>query len=185
MEKVKFGPQTLLYPMPAVLVGAKVDGKPNFMTAAWCGIMASEPPALAVGLRKNRHTLKGVEENRTFSINVPSADLVQKVDYCGIYSGKTRDKSEIFQSFYGVVESAPLIAECPVNLECRLVHTLDLKSHYLVVGEIIETHVSKHCLTDGKPDPKKIDPLVYTAGVQQYQRLGEAVAKAFYVGREK
>jgi flavin reductase (DIM6/NTAB) family NADH-FMN oxidoreductase RutF len=60
MKKVTLGPQTLLYPMPAVLVGAKVGGKANFMTAAWCGIAASEPPAIAVGLRKGRHTLKGV-----------------------------------------------------------------------------------------------------------------------------
>jgi flavin reductase (DIM6/NTAB) family NADH-FMN oxidoreductase RutF len=184
MKKVKFGPQTLLYPMPAVLVGAKVDGKANFMTAAWCGIAASSPPALAVGLQKVRHTLKGIEQNKTFSVNVPSADQAVNVDYCGIYSGKKRDKSEIFRVFYGVLENAPMASECPVNLECRLVHKLDLNSHFLLVGEIVETHVSDHCLTDGKADPEKVDPLVYTTGAMQYRRLGQVVARAFHAGKE-
>jgi len=86
MEKIKLGPQTLLYPMPAVLVGANVDLKANFMTAAWCGIAASSPPAISVALQKVRHTLKGIHEQGTFSINVPSTSLARKVDYCGIYS---------------------------------------------------------------------------------------------------
>jgi len=184
MEKVKLGPQTLLYPMPAVLVGAKVDEKPNFMTAAWCGIAASKPPAISVGLHKVRHTLKGVKEQGTFSINVPSSDLAQKVDYCGIYSGKKRDKTSLFKVFYGVLETAPLIGECPVNLECKVIHSLDLGSHILVVGEIFETYVNEDCLTDEKPDPEKIDPLIYTTGVTQYQRLGETIGKAFHLGKD-
>ena len=184
MEKLKLGPQTLLFPMPAVLVGAKVDAKPNFMTAAWCGIAASKPPAVSVGLQKVRHTLKGIIEQDTFSINVPSAALARQVDYCGIYSGKKRDKSELFDIFYGALKTAPLIRECPVNLECRVIHCLDLKSHELVIGEIIETYVSQDCVTEEKPDPAKIDPLIYTAGVMQYQRLGEVVGTAFNMGKD-
>lgn len=183
MEKRKLGPQTLLFPMPAVLVGAMVDERPNFMTAAWCGIAASKPPAVSVGLQKVRHTLKGITKDNTFSINVPSAGLAKQVDYCGIYSGAKRDKSKLFNIFYGTLKTAPLIMECPVNLECRVIHRLDLKSHELVIGEIIDTHVSEDCLTEGKPDPQKIDPLVYTAGSMQYQRLGEVVGKAFSMGK--
>ena len=138
MEKSKLGPQTLLYPMPAVLVGAMVGEKPNFMTAAWCGIAASKPPAISVALQKIRHTLKGIKEHDTFSINVPSTTIAEQVDYCGIYSGKKRDKSELFNVFFGVLETAPLIQECPVNLECQVIHTLDLKSHELLIGEILE-----------------------------------------------
>lgn len=185
MEKVKLGPQTLLYPMPAVLVGSKVAEKSNFMTAAWCGIAAHKPPAVSVALRKERHTLKGVKEHGTFSINVASADLVKKVDYIGIYSGKDRDKSQIFEIFYGILETAPLIKECPLNLECKVIHLLDLGSHTLVVGEIVETYISESCLTDGKADPEKIDPLVYTPGVRKYQRLGDVIAKAYDVGKDE
>ena len=184
MEKKKLGPQTLLFPMPAVLVGATVGERPNFMTAAWCGIAASKPPAVSVGLQKVRHTLKGILEQDTFSINVPSAGLARQVDYCGIYSGERRDKSELFNIFYGALKTAPLIRECPVNLECRVIHRLDLKSHELVIGEIIETYVSEDCVTDEKPDPEKIDPLIYTPGVLKYQRLGEVVGKAFNMGKD-
>jgi flavin reductase (DIM6/NTAB) family NADH-FMN oxidoreductase RutF len=100
MSKTKLGPQTLLYPMPAVLVGSLVDGKANFMTAAWCGIACMKPPAISVAIRSSRHTLKGIEEKRSFSINVPSTELVKKVDYCGIYSGAKKDKSMLFEVFY-------------------------------------------------------------------------------------
>ncbi len=183
MKKTKLGPDTLLYPMPAVLVGAMVEGKSNVMTAAWCGITASKPPALTVGLQKQRHTLKGIETHKVFSINVPSTDLVEKVDFCGIYSGRKRDKSDLFKVFYGALEHAPLLEECPVNLACRVIQTLDMGSHMLVVGEIVETHVSEACMSDGKPDPVKIDPLIYTTGTQEYRRLGGVVAKAFSAGK--
>ena len=185
MKKVKMGAQTLLYPMPAVLVGALVNGKPNFMTAAWCGIVASTPPAISVAVRPARFTLAGISANNTFSINVPSAELVEKVDYCGIYSGHKVDKSQIFKISYGRLGSAPLIEECPVNLECRVIHSLDLGSHTLFIGEIAETYVNEDCLTDGQADPAKIDPLIYTTGVKQYQRLGEIVGRAWEVGKKK
>jgi len=184
MEKKKLGPQTLLFPMPAVLVGATVDERANFMTAAWCGIAASKPPAVSVALQGVRHTLKGIIQKGTFSINVPSAALARQVDYCGIYSGAKRDKSELFNIFYGELKTAPLIRECPVNLECRVIHRLNLKSHEFVVGEIIETYVNEDCFTKEKPDPEKIDPLIYTPGVMKYQRLGEVVGNAFNLGKE-
>jgi len=185
MKKVTLGPKTLLYPMPAVLVGAQVNGKPNFMTAAWCGIAASTPPAVSVAVRPARFTLEGILANNTFSINVPSADLAEKVDYCGIHSGHKIDKSQIFKVSYGNLNTAPLIQECPVNLECRVIHSLDLGSHILFIGEIAETYVNEDCLIDGKVDPAKIDPLIYTTGTEQYQRLGEVVGPAWKMGKKK
>jgi flavin reductase (DIM6/NTAB) family NADH-FMN oxidoreductase RutF len=185
MKKIKLGAQTLLYPMPAVLVGALVHGKPSFMTAAWCGIVASTPPAISVGVRPARFTFEGISANGTFSVNVPSADLAEKVDYCGIYSGHKVDKSQIFKVDFGKLDTAPLIQECPVNLECRVIQSLDLGSHNLFIGEIIETYINEDCLTDDKADPVKIDPLIYTTGTRQYQRLGEAVGRAWEIGKKK
>ncbi len=184
MKKVKLGPQTLLYPMPAVLVGAQVKGKPNFMTAAWCGIAASTPPAVSVAVRPVRYTLDGMTANNTFSINVPSADLVEKVDYCGIYSGHKVDKSQIFQVGYGKLKTAPLIQECPINLECKVIHALDLSSHILFVGEIVETYVNADCLTEDKVDPAKVDPLIYSTVAREYQRLGKVVGRAWEIGKK-
>lgn len=184
MEKTKLGPQTLLFPMPAILVGANVNDKPNYMAAAWCSIVSHNPPAVSVALQKSRYTLTGIKKNETFSVNVPSSNLVKKTDYCGLCSGKNKDKSKIFKTFYGKLKTAPLIQECPLNLECKVIHCLDLGSHTLVIGEIAETYIADDCMTNGKPDPRKIDPLVYSPGTRGYYRIGEFVAEAFKVGKE-
>ncbi len=187
MGKVTMGPQTLMYPMPATLVGANVNNKPNFMTVAWCGIVNSEPPMISVAIRHNRYTLKGIRDKLIFSVNIPSRDLVKETDYCGIASGSKANKVEVcqFKVFYGKLNDAPLIEQCPINLECKVVHILDLGSHSLIVGRIEETYISENCLTDGKPDVNKIEPFVYTrTPSQQYQAFGEVIAKAHSIGAE-
>ena len=187
MKKVTLGPQTLLYPMPAFLIGATVDGQANFMTAAWCGIANSNPPMVSVALQHHRHTYKGVKEHGSFSVNVPSADQVKETDFCGIVSGSKEDKTAVckFDVFYGALKDVPLIAQCPVNLECKVMHVLNLGSHALVVGQVEETHVSEQCLTDGQPDVRKINPFIFSVGVEKsYQALGETLAPAFSIGKE-
>ena len=187
MGKVTLGPQTLIYPMPATLVGANVNNKPNFMAVAWCGIVNSEPPMISVAIRPSRYTLKGIRDKLTFSVNIPSRDLVRETDYCGIASGSKVNKVEVcrFKVFYGKLNDAPLIEQCPINLECKVVHILDLGSHSLIVGRIEETYISENCLTDGKPDVNKIEPFVYTrTPSQQYQAFGEVIAKAHSIGAE-
>jgi len=187
MDKILMGPQTLIYPMPVLLVGANVDDKPNFMAVAWSGIANGEPPMISVAIRHNRYTHRGIRQNLTFSVNVPSTDMVRETDYCGIISGSKVNKVEVcqFKVFYGILDNAPLIEQCPINLECKVVHILDLGSHSLIVGRIEETHISESYLTDGKPDVNKIKPLTYTtAPASQYQTLGEVIAKAFNIGKE-
>ncbi len=184
MSKVALGPKTLIYPMPSFLVGANVDDKPNFMTVAWSGIVNSRPPMISVSLQHHRYTYRGVKQNLAFSVNVPSVDLLKETDYCGIRSGSEADKVEVcqFKVFYGKLSTAPLIEQCLVNLECKVVHILDLGTHLLVVGSIEETYVSESCLTDGKPDVDKIKPLIYIEPTRQYRGFGEVVGKAYKVG---
>lgn len=185
MKKITLGPQTLVYPMPAFLIGANVGGKANFMTAAWGGVASSTPPMLTVALRHQRHTLKGIRETGVFSVNVASANLVRETDYCGIFSGAKENKIAAcrFSVFYGKLKDAPLIEQCPINLECATAHTLDVGSHVLLVGRIEEVHVSEECMSDGEPDPLKIDPLIYATGKEKrYFRLGEAIGPAFKIG---
>ena len=187
MNKKRMGPQPLLFPNPAVLVGAMVDGKPNFATYAWCGITGGAPPTISVGIRHERYTLKGVFQNRTFSVNVPSADMIKETDYCGIVSGTQTDKVKDcgFNVFYGTLDSAPLIEQCPVNLECEVLHIVNLDSHELVIGKIVETHISEECLTDGAPDIMKIKPLIYSRGPSaRYNAVGEVLGQAFSIGKE-
>lgn len=187
MGKVRLGPQTLIYPMPVLLVGSNVNDKPNFMAVAWGGIANGEPPMISVAIRHSRYTYRGIKQNSTFSVNIPSSDMVREADYCGITSGSKVNKVEVcrFKVFYGKLGNAPLIEQCPINLECKVMHILDLGSHALVVGRIEETYVSESCLTDGKPDVNKIKPFIYTEDPAiHYQAFGEVIAKAFSVGKE-
>ena len=186
MGKVALGPQTLIYPMPAMLVGANVNGTPNFMAVAWGGIACSDPPMISVAIRHARHTLKGVKQNQVFSVNIPSVEQVKETDYCGMVSGSKADKVRAcrFEVFYGKLGNAPLIKQCPVNLECKVVQVLNLGSHSLVIGRVEETYVSEDCLREGRPDVDKIKPLTYvTSPAARYQGLGEVVGKAWSVGK--
>jgi len=188
MKKITMGPQTLIYPMPAVLVGANVNDKPNFMTVAWCGIANGEPPMISIAVRHQRYTNKGIRQNLTFSVNVPSSDLMRETDYCGIESGSRVNKVDIcrFKIFYGKLSNAPLIEQCPINLECKVVHILDLGSNALVIGRIEETHISEECLSDGMPDVNKVKPLTYFGSpTQEYRVIGEVIGKAFNVGKKQ
>ena len=185
MGKISLGPGTLLYPMPAFLVGANVNGKANVLTAAWGGIACGEPPMVSLAIRPIRYTFKGIQQNGTFSVNVPSQEMAVKTDYCGIVSGAKADKITVcgYTIFYGKLLNAPMIKECPVNLECKVSQVLTLGSHALIIGEVVETHVSEECFTDGRPDVLKIRPLTYSPGSSVYQALGEILAPAFKAGR--
>jgi len=182
MSKKKLGPQPMIWPHPTVLVGADVDGKPDFAAVAWTGVAASKPASITIALQPQRYSLKGIYENRTFSINVPSVDLVKEADYCGLVSGKDADKVKDckFKVFYGELKTAPMIEECPVNLECEVAHILNLGSHMLVVGRVNESYISEGCLTDGFPDMFKARPFVF--GHKKYYALGEAIADPFKSG---
>jgi flavin reductase (DIM6/NTAB) family NADH-FMN oxidoreductase RutF len=187
MGKTMLGPRPLIYPMPVLLVGSLVDGKPDFMTAAWAGVACSEPPMVSIAIRHARYVLKGILYNRTFSVNLPSIKLAKETDYCGMVSGSKTDKVKDcgFKVFYGKTENIPLIEQCPINLECKLIHTLDLGSHLLVIGKIEETHISDECLVDGKPSLDKIQPLVYAMDqASNYYAIGEMIGKTFSIGRD-
>ena len=178
---------TNLYPKPTLLIGANVNGKPNFMTVAWAGIVNQKPPMLSISIRSARYTYQGIEENQTFSVNVPSENLVTEADYCRLASGRKKDKVAAcsFTVFYGKLETAPLIEQCPVNLECRLVQKMEFKTHILCIGEIEEVHVDDDCLTDGKPDIEKVRPLVFASGLEYaYYSIGEKIAPGFQVGKK-
>lgn len=184
MAKVNIGSNAFLYPMPVVLVGAQVDGKVNFMTVAWTTRVNFKPPLAAVCISKTHHTARGIAQTQQFSINIPSAAMVQQTDYCGIVSGKSKDKSTLFEVFYGELAQAPMIADCPLTMECRLQQTVDLPSNFVFIGEIVHAYAEESCLTDGNPDIKKIDPVVLTMPDNGYWAVGDYVAKAWSVGKK-
>jgi flavin reductase (DIM6/NTAB) family NADH-FMN oxidoreductase RutF len=182
VEKITIGAMPYMSVMPTLLVGANVKGKANYMTAAWATTACMAPPMVCVALNKARYTVKGIDENKTFSLNVPSAKGVVEADYCGIVSGANEDKSGVYTSYYGKLKTAPLAEECPVNIECRLFKSVDCGSHLLYIGEVVEIHADKSVVTDGKPDAVKIDPIVYAQAT--YWHMGKVAGKAFSIGKE-
>jgi flavin reductase (DIM6/NTAB) family NADH-FMN oxidoreductase RutF len=178
--KNPIGAKNLLTPFPAVLVGVNVNGKPTYMTVAHCGVAAMIH--ISISIRKVRYTSIGIKENRTFSVNMPSAAMVKETDYCGLFSGKEADKSDIFESFYGTLGNAPMIKQCPINMECRLKQTVDFPTHEVFIGEVVQTYCEDNCFKDGVLDLAHLNLLIYGSG--KYWRIGEPVAKAFEVGKE-
>lgn len=182
--KIDLGAKTFLYPMPATLVGAIVDGKPNIITIANCGCVDQNPPMLAVGINQAHYTNKGIIEQKAFSVNIPSANMVTVTDYCGLASGRNIDKSEIFDIFYGQLKNAPMISECPVCMECKLFQHFELPHHDVFIGEIVATYSEKKFLKDGLPDIRKIDPIVYSHRDRNYWRFGEHLGRAWKIGKQ-
>ena len=182
MNKIHIKTNAFLYPMPVSLVGALVQGRPNFLAVAWVSRVNLDPPIVAVALNKVRHTAVGVQEQKTFSVNLPGVDLVKETDYCGLVSGKEVDKSGLFEVFYGELKTAPLIKACPLCLECRLFETINLPTHYLFLGEIVGAYTEERYLTDGKPDIRKMNPFVLTMPDNNYWLVGEHAGKAWSLG---
>jgi flavin reductase (DIM6/NTAB) family NADH-FMN oxidoreductase RutF len=184
MGKIEIGADRVCYPMPCSLVGANVEGRPNYLTVAWFSMANPKPPYVMAAMNKAHYTNAGVKANGTFSVNIPSAELVEKTDYCGLVSGRKVDKSGLFETFYGKLKTAPMIQECAFNAECRLVQTVDLPMEELFIGEIVAAYSEDRYLTDGVPDMRKINPLLLVQPQKMYASLGPDVAPAWEAGKK-
>lgn len=145
---------TTLAPIPAVMVSCGDMEKANITTIAWTGVINSEPPLIYVSIRPSRHSYNIIKETGEFVVNIPDEKLVWETDYCGTKSGKEVDK---FKEAHLTKEaskkvSAPSIAECPINLECKLKEIKKLGSHDMFIGEVICVNADKELVKDGKID---------------------------------
>ncbi|KPJ73918.1 hypothetical protein AMJ52_02625 [candidate division TA06 bacterium DG_78] len=183
MEKIRIGSKIPVYPMPIALVGAHVDNKPNFLTVAWWSMVNFKPPLLAVVINKGHYTNNGIKENKTFSVNIPSSDMVKATDYCSTVSGFEEDKSTLFKIFYGELKTAPMIEESPLSCECKLIQTVEFASHEVFIGEIVTTYSEEQYLTHERPDIKKINPILYSMYDNKYWKLGEHIGVAMHIGK--
>jgi flavin reductase (DIM6/NTAB) family NADH-FMN oxidoreductase RutF len=181
MDKIAISPNFFI-PMPVVLVGAQVNGKANFMPVGWCSRANANPPMISCAIASMHHTPKGIGETKTFSINIPSCSLLEKVDYCGLVSGADVDKSEVFDVCYGPLGTAPMIRECPVTMECMLVHAVELPTNTVFIGEITGAYADMKVIKKGRPDFAAIDPLLLTMPDNQYWTLGKGAGKAWSSG---
>ena len=180
--KVDIGAKNCLYPLPTTLVGALVDGKPNYITIAHVGII--DHVSVSLGMGKIHYTNAGIKANGTFSINIPSMKMIKKTDYCGLFSGNKENKASLFKTFFGKLKTAPMIEECAINMECELVKTVDFPNHDVFVGKIVNTFCDEAVLSGGSVDFGKVEPILFVMNDRSYWSLGKRIAKAWDVGKD-
>lgn len=179
MARKSLPPATVLFPTPVVLVTCvDASGKPNIITLAWAGVVNSDPPMVSISIRPHRHSHPCVKNTKDFVVNLPTEELVRKVDACGILSGKDVDKFQAMGWHPAPAEKvkAPLIEECPVQLECEVKETLSLGSHDLFIGQVVALHVQEEVQKEnGKIDISRFFPFVYCPGANEYWNIGRCI----------
>jgi flavin reductase (DIM6/NTAB) family NADH-FMN oxidoreductase RutF len=169
-------------PWTQTLLGTHVKGRVNFMALDWLTRVNYQPAMLGICVNKAHASNAAIRETGEFGINIPTVDMVAVTDYCGIVSGNREDKSGLFEVFYGELKSAPLITACPLNIECRLVQSVDLPTNTFFIGEIVNIYSEEEYLEKGKPDVKRIRPFLLTMPDNRFWAVGEQVGNAWKDG---
>lgn len=186
MSKVFWKPGTLEYPLPAVIVSCGNMEKSNIMTAAWTGIINSDPAMCYVSIRKERFSYNIIKKSGEFVINLTTETLCRKTDWIGVRTGAKVDK---FKEMHltkekGSKVSCPLVAESPINLECKVEQTLDLGSHTMFIAKILSVDVDeKYIDKKGALDISKCNLIAYANG--SYFALGKRLGTFGYSVRKK
>lgn len=187
MAKVSWKPGNMIYPLPAVMVSCRSgDGEDNIITIAWTGTICTNPPMTYISVRPERHSYQMIKETGEFVINLTTKDLVTAVDFCGVRSGRDLDK---FQQMNLTKEEAkvvhaPMIAESPVNIECKVTEVKELGSHHMFLAEVVNVNVEDGLMDEnGKFHLSKSNPLVYSHG--GYYETGKEIGSFGYSVRKK
>ncbi len=163
----------LLSPLPIVLIGAMVRNRPNYMVVGYISPF-DFGKYIFFSLYKKRFTRIGIHENKTFSVNIPSESLIMETNICGSKSGRDVDKSELFDTYYGELKTAPMIQQCPINIECELADLLDYGENEGIIGRVIKSYADSQYLEEDKLDFRKIHPILWTTGGDNnYYSLGK------------
>jgi flavin reductase (DIM6/NTAB) family NADH-FMN oxidoreductase RutF len=178
MPKIVKRPFVALRPVPVVLVSCGHGEQANIIAIAWTGILCSTPPQVGIGVGPDRHSHGLIQDTGEFVVNVPGERLLDEVEYCGFVSGRDVNKFNRrgLTPVPGSAVQTPIIAECPINLECRLAHTLPLGSHDLFVGEVVAVQLSEEVLDErGRVDNGKLRPILFTG--DEYWGLGSLLGR--------
>lgn len=176
ISKVIWNGTTLIAPVPPVLVGVSDGEKNNVFTVGWTGIINTRPPKTYISVHPDRYSYEFIKETGEFTINLPSTKLVSKVDTCGVKSGRKIDKFKELNLEYekGELINAPIITDCPINLECKVFQSIDLGSHTMFMADILNVHVDEKLLDkNGRLMIEKADLLAYAHG--RYFSLGKTL----------
>jgi flavin reductase (DIM6/NTAB) family NADH-FMN oxidoreductase RutF len=182
MSKVDMKPIEMMVPAPLVLVScADAGSKPNIVTIAWTGVVCSSPAMLHVGIRPSRYSHKLIKNSGEFVINIPTAEMVDIVDWCGTHSGADFDKfaKTGLTPMKGKKVAVPIIKECPINVECVVRHSYRIGAHEHFIGEVVAINADEEIMVKKNSiDIAKLNPLAYCHVTGEYWTLGKAVASA-------
>lgn len=186
MGKQVWKPGTVLYPVPAVMVSCGTMEEKNIVTVAWTGTVNTNPPMTYISLRPERHSYDIIRRSGTFVINLVTKRLAYACDFCGVKSGRDVDKYQELGLLAepGPATGCPIIAECPVNIECRVKEILPLGSHHMFLAEVVSVSVSDEYMDEsGKFHFNRSQPICYSHG--GYFTLGNQVGTFGYSIRKK
>ncbi len=188
MSKKLWKPGNMLYPLPVVMVSmADKQGNSNIITIAWAGTICTNPPMVSISVRPERYSHAILKETGEFVINLTTKELVFATDYCGVKSGRDVDKFKQMKltPISGDMVKAPMIAESPVNLECKVTEIIPLGSHDMFLAEVVAVHADdKYMDETGKFHLEQAEPIVYSHGA--YLETGKQLGTFGYsIKKEK
>ena len=166
----------LLAPVAPVLVSCGSMEHPNLLTVGWVGIVSTQPPRLSISIRPERYSHGLICESGEFAVNLPTRALTRAVDWCGVKSGREVDKFAALglHPLAGSAISAPLLAESPAAMECRVFERIPLGSHDLFLADILAVNLEDSLLDEkGKLHLERAGLLAYAHG--EYYALGKRV----------
>ena len=186
--KQSWKPGTMIYPLPAVLVSCgETDGEHNLFTVAWTGTVCTNPPMCYISVRPERHSYEIIKRTGEFVINLTNSKLARATDWCGVRSGRDYDKfAEMgLTSEAAAVVKAPVVAESPVAIECRVKQIIPLGSHDMFLADVVNVLVDEEYINSetGKLELERADMITYSHG--EYFRLGEAIGHFGWSVRKK
>lgn len=188
MGKLTWKPGNMLYPLPAVMVSTgDRKGNTNIITVAWTGTICSDPAMLYISVRKERYSHHMLKESGEFTVNLTTKELADATDYCGVKSGRDVDKWKEMKLTRGKANEllyAPIIEECPVNIECRVTEVKELGSHDMFLAEVVSVQVSEEYMDEnGRFDLNGTGLMAYSHGT--YMELGNPIGTFGYSVRKK
>lgn len=182
------GASTIALPLPAWVISAyDADGRATAMTASWTGVCSSKPPCVYFSARETRYTHDCVRQRNAFCVNIPGLEQAAATDYLGIVSGRNTDKLAVagLTAVKSELVDAPYIAEFPLVMECRVVDALELGSHTMFIGEIIDVKCADTILDNqGKPDFSRIEKFIYSTADSTYYAAERPVGRGYSLGQD-
>ena len=188
MAKQTWKPGNMVYPLPAVMVSAgDKAGNTNIITIAWTGTICTNPAMLYISVRPERYSYDMIRESGEFVVNLTTEALAKVTDYCGVRSGRDVDKWKemgLTRGNASELEFAPIIEECPVNIECKVEEVKELGSHHMFIARVVGVQVDDSYLDEtGKFSLNETGLLAYSHG--EYHSLGKQIGTFGYSVKKK